>query len=118
MDYRNWIHPFEIDGRRRDYDDIPQTVTGFVDDLFRSLAGELRRAGGFAKDTIRSANSWADFLRRRVKRKIVEATSIARWKGRRSSPRATHQTDPPGRSWPCAESVIGPVRRQASWPLP
>jgi hypothetical protein len=44
-----------------------------VDDPFRSLAGELRRAGGFAKDTTPfSEFLWADFLRRRLKRKNVE----------------------------------------------
>jgi hypothetical protein len=45
-----------------------------IDDPFRSLAGELRRAGGFAKDTTPfSEFLWADFLRRRMKRKAVEA---------------------------------------------
>ena len=44
------------------------------DDPFRSLAGELRRAGGFAKDTTPfSEFLWADFLRRRLARKMVEA---------------------------------------------
>jgi hypothetical protein len=44
-----------------------------IDDPFRSLAGELRRVGGFAKDTMPfSEFLWADFLRRRVKRKMVE----------------------------------------------
>ena len=44
-----------------------------MDDPFRSLAGELRRAGGFAKDTTPYAEFlWADFLRRRIKRKLVE----------------------------------------------
>ena len=38
------------------------------------LAGELRRPGGFAKDTTPfSEFLWADFLRRRVKRDTVEA---------------------------------------------
>ncbi len=47
---------------------------GLVDDPFRSLAGELRRLGGFAKDTTPfSEFLWADFLRRRMKRKAVEA---------------------------------------------
>jgi len=73
MDNRNWMHPFDVDGRRRHYDDIPKAVTDLVDDPFRSLAGELRRAGGFAKDTTPfSEFLWADFLRRRVKRKVVE----------------------------------------------
>ena len=50
------------------------TVAKLIDDPFRSLAGELRRAGGFAKDTTPfSEFLWADFLRRRVERKTVEA---------------------------------------------
>jgi hypothetical protein len=37
------------------------------------LAGELRRAGGYAKDTTPfSEFLWADFLRRRIKRQGVE----------------------------------------------
>ena len=44
------------------------------DDPFRSLAGELRRIGGFAKDTTPfSEFLWADFLRRNLSRKRVEA---------------------------------------------
>jgi hypothetical protein len=74
MDGRGWMHPFDGKGRRRDYKDIPRSVIDMVDDPFRSLAGELRRAGGFAKDTVPfSEFLWADFLRRRMKRKMVEA---------------------------------------------
>jgi hypothetical protein len=48
-------------------------VADLKDDPFRSLAGELRRAGGFAKDTTPfSEFLWADFLRRRLSRKMVE----------------------------------------------
>jgi hypothetical protein len=73
MDNRSWMHPFDAAGVRRHYKDIPKSVTELVDDPFRSLAGELRRAGGFAKDTTPfSEFLWADFLRRRVKRKLVE----------------------------------------------
>ncbi len=73
MDNRNWMHPFDADGRRRHYADIPRSVPDLQDDPFRSLAGELRRAGGFAKDTTPfSEFLWADFLRRRMKRKLVE----------------------------------------------
>src|SRR5215510_11648004 len=50
MDNRDWTHPF-VDGRRRPYSDLPKSVDKLIDDPFRSLAGELRRAGGFAKDT-------------------------------------------------------------------
>jgi len=73
LDNRGWMHPFDAKGRRRSYGDIPKSVTEMVDDPFRSLAGELRRAGGFAKDSAPfSEFLWADFLRRRMKRKLVE----------------------------------------------
>jgi hypothetical protein len=73
MDNRNWMHPFDDQGRRRQYEAIPKSVIDLVDDPFRSLAGELRRAGGFAKDTTPfSEFLWADFLRRRIKRKLVD----------------------------------------------
>jgi hypothetical protein len=73
LDNRNLMHPFDANGRRRSHSDIPKSVRGLVDDPFRSLAGELRRAGGFAKDTLPfSEFLWADFLRRRIKRKAVE----------------------------------------------
>ncbi len=79
LDNRNWIHPFDDKGRRRGYKDIPKSVRDLVDDPFRSLAGELRRAGGFAKDTTPfSEFLWADFLRRRIKRKLVELDLVVR----------------------------------------
>jgi len=73
LDNRGWMHPFDAEGRRRAYGDLPKKVADLSDDPFRSLAGELRRAGGFAKDTTAfSEFLWADFLRRRVKRSLVE----------------------------------------------
>jgi len=73
LDNRGWMHPFDDQGRRRDYKDIPRSISQLVDDPFRSLAGELRRVGGFAKETTPfSEFLWADFLRRRIKRKAVE----------------------------------------------
>jgi hypothetical protein len=73
LDNRNWMHPFDDNGRRRDYADIPKSVTELIDDPFRSLAGALRQMGGYAKDTTPfSEFLWADFLRRRMKRKDVE----------------------------------------------
>jgi hypothetical protein len=74
MDNRGWMHPFDDESRRCPYADIPKSVRDLVDDPFRSLAGELRQAGGFAKDTTPfSEFLWADFLRRHLKRKDVEA---------------------------------------------
>jgi hypothetical protein len=94
MDNRNWMHPFDAEGVRRRYADIPKSVKDLVDDPFRSLAGELRRAGGFAKDTTPfSEFLWADFLRRRLKRKAVErdfGRAIEQALQLAKSPAATH----------------------------
>lgn len=68
MDNRNWLHPFDDEGRRRDYDAIPHHIAKLRDDPYRSLAGAVRRAGGYAKvDTPYSEFLWADFLRRKIK---------------------------------------------------
>lgn len=72
-DHRGWAHPYDATGARRPIGDIPKRVSDLTDDPFRSLAGELRRDGGFAKDTTPfSEFLWADFLRRRLPRKLVE----------------------------------------------
>src|SRR6476660_5913188 len=73
MDHKRWAYPYDAKGERRHFKDIPKSVSELKDDPFRSLAGELRRAGGFAKDTTPfSEFLWADFFRRRIKRKRVE----------------------------------------------
>jgi hypothetical protein len=73
LDNRQLMHPFDEMGQRRSYKDIPKSVSDLTDDPFRSLAGELRRAGGYSKETLPfSEFLWADFLRRRIKRKTVE----------------------------------------------
>ena len=73
MDHKRWAYPYDAKGERRHFRDLPKTVEGLKDDPFRSLAGELRRAGGFAKDTTPfSEFLWADFLRSRIPRKSVE----------------------------------------------
>jgi hypothetical protein len=73
LDHHTWVHPYDAHGRRRDVDAIPTSLAGMKDDPFRSLAGALRRAGGFAKDTTPfSEFLWADFLRRRLSRHLVK----------------------------------------------
>jgi hypothetical protein len=69
LDNHRWVYPYDAKGERRHFRDIPKTVADLKDDPFRSLAGELRRVGGFAKDTTPfSEFLWADFLRRRISR--------------------------------------------------
>ncbi|WP_395449563.1 ParB-like protein [Aminobacter sp. UC22_36] len=67
LDNRAWMHPFDARGKRRPYSDIPKSVDKLVDDPYRSLAGEVRRRGGYAKDLTPFAEFlWADFFRRRI----------------------------------------------------
>ncbi|WP_439924913.1 ParB-like protein [Nitrobacter sp. JJSN] len=74
LDNRRWVYPYDTKGERRHFRDIPKSIADLKDDPFRSLAGELRRAGGYAKDTTPfSEFLWADYLRRRLSRKVIEA---------------------------------------------
>jgi hypothetical protein len=74
MDNKRWVYPYDAKGERRNFKDLPKSIKDLKDDPFRSLAGELRRAGGFAKDTTPfSEFLWADFLRRKISTKIVES---------------------------------------------
>ena len=72
LDNRAWCHPYDDSGVRCDFEAIPTHFGQLKDDPYRSLAGELRRGGGFAKDTVPfSEFLWADFLRVRIKPKAV-----------------------------------------------
>jgi len=73
LDHRRWAYPYDGKGERRQFKDIPKSITGLKDDPYRSLAGEIRRAGGYAKDTTPfSEFLWADLFRRRIARKNVD----------------------------------------------
>jgi hypothetical protein len=72
MEFRGWTHPYDSKGRRRDHTDLPKTVRSMKDDPYRSIAGELRNIGSFAKDSTPYAEFlWADFLRPRIKAKAI-----------------------------------------------
>jgi hypothetical protein len=73
LDNRSWVHLYDANGERQDHKKLPKNIAGMLDDPFRSLAGELRRAGGYAKETLPFEEFlWADFLRRKMKRKLAE----------------------------------------------
>ena len=73
LDRRGWCRPRDGDGQRQDYSYIPTTIDGLADDPYRSLARALRRAGGYAKkNTPFSDFAWADFLRSRVPRNLID----------------------------------------------
>jgi hypothetical protein len=73
LDNNAWLHPYDGEGKRRHYDQLPETVADLEDDPYRSLAGELRRAGGFAKEgTPYTEFLWADAVRQRIDRKLID----------------------------------------------
>jgi hypothetical protein len=72
MEHNQWAHPYGADGSRHDYASVPRTLTKLEDDPYRSLAGQMRTAGGYAKDaTPFSEFLWADYLRPRIKRVTI-----------------------------------------------
>ena len=67
MEFRAWAHPFDASGRRRNFSDMPRRLADLDDDPYRSLAGDVHKAGGYAKSTAPFAEFlWADFLRARI----------------------------------------------------
>jgi hypothetical protein len=72
LDNRGWLHPYDARGVRRTYAHVPRRIADLEDDPYRSLAGEVRVCGGYAKDTTPFCEFlWADLLRRRIKRSLV-----------------------------------------------
>jgi hypothetical protein len=73
LDNRAWVHPYDAAGRRCSFDKIPRYIADLKDDPYRSLAGELRLAGGYSKETTPfSEFLWADFLRQRVSKAAIK----------------------------------------------
>jgi hypothetical protein len=72
MEFRAWTHPYDRRGRRRDYVDMPRKLTQLQNDPYRSLAGLVRMAGGYAKDNAPfSEFLWADYFRSRVDARLI-----------------------------------------------
>ncbi|MEX3936453.1 ParB-like protein [Paraburkholderia phymatum] len=67
MDRHQWVHPYDENGQRCPFDEIPKHVEHLRDDPFRSLAGYVRNAGGYQKTPEAFAEFlWADFFRKRI----------------------------------------------------
>lgn len=82
MEFRAWTHPYDHRGRRREYAEMPKKLTKLQNDPYRSLAGLVRLAGGYAKDQAPfSEFLWADFFRPRIGARLIadqqaQATSM------------------------------------------
>jgi hypothetical protein len=72
MEYRQWVHPYDGNGARQSFDALPTRLQDMEDDPYRSLAGQVQRAGGFAKDSAPySEFLWADYFREKVAGKLL-----------------------------------------------
>ena len=78
MDRHKWVHPLDENGVRHRYASIPGHLGTLVDDVYRSLAGYVRNAGGYDKTPTAFAEFvWADFFRRAIAIEDVEADFAA-----------------------------------------
>ena len=67
MDRRQWVHPYDEQGRKQLYDLIPHHLNQLRDDPYRSLAAYVRHAGGYDKSQKPFAEFvWADYFRPRI----------------------------------------------------
>ena len=72
LDHYSWVHPYDETGTRREFAEIPDTFEGLKDDPSRSLAGEVRDAGSFAKsDAPFLEFLWANHLRASIPLKLL-----------------------------------------------
>lgn len=72
LEFHQWAHPYDESGKRRDWAAMPDHLGQLTDDPFRSLAGAVRRAGGYAKDAAPFVEFlWADFFRPRFSAKAL-----------------------------------------------
>ncbi|SPB18035.1 chromosome partitioning protein ParB [Caballeronia novacaledonica] len=64
MENHAWVYPYDADGRRIAFKDMPVHMWDAVNDEFRSLAAFARASGGYEKTDVPLADfRWADFFR-------------------------------------------------------
>ena len=72
LDHYTWVHPHHETGVRCDLKDIPDSFEKLRDDPCRSLAAEVRDAGGFSKsDAPFLEFLWANYFRAAVDSKVL-----------------------------------------------
>lgn len=72
LDHYSWVHPYDATGVRCDLKDIPDSFENLRDDPYRSLAGEVRDAGGFSKSGAPFLEFlWANYFREAVDSKLL-----------------------------------------------
>jgi hypothetical protein len=100
LEFRSWAHPYDARGRRCAWEAMPRRLDGLADDPHRSLAGLVRRAGGYAKSEVPFAEfQWAEHfrpripaarIRRALRASVTEAVRMAHLAEARYLPGWTH----------------------------
>jgi len=73
MDRQKWVHPYDEQGHKKSFEDIPHHLSQLIDDPYRSLAAYVRNAGGFKKIEAPFAEFlWADFFRTRIDAELLK----------------------------------------------
>lgn len=73
MQTLHFVHPYDAHGELKSLAHIPEKLESLKDDVYRSLAGFVREAGGFAKvKTPYAEFLWADFFRNHIKHKFLK----------------------------------------------
>ena len=74
LDHLSWVHPYDQRGRRRSLKEMPSSFRALRDDPYRSLAGEVRDLGGFAKsNTPYLEFLWTNYFRANVRADWVKS---------------------------------------------
>jgi hypothetical protein len=74
MQAKGWLHPFDGKGQKQPISAIPTSIEDMQDDPYRSLAGFVRRNGGFLKSQTPFAEFvWADYYRPLIALKLVKS---------------------------------------------
>ena len=74
MDERGLAHPYDAQGRHRDYAEMPGTLRELVDDPFRSLVARMRRTSECPKNLAPFAEfRWANYLRNHMRLEMLRA---------------------------------------------
>lgn len=73
LDHRCWVHCYDINGDRRPFADMPKRLGLIKDDPYRTLAANVRNAGGFAKADLPFLEFlWANYFRIHVPRTLLK----------------------------------------------
>ncbi len=74
---RRLIYPYDAQGRRRDFAEMPKALSELTDDPFRGLAARVRRTGEYEKDSTPFAEfRWAEYFRNYITLAALRALSV------------------------------------------